>query len=290
MSTPETLHTCPQCGRDKFTAAGLRSHKCKAPVVTVEPDATLAPVLPKLELINTFNALQTGIKADALAMKLKMFYAGLLVNELTEHFRLEHGETRGGDQTKCKTETDIRFAPATLESFLEDALGVTARTCRNYRNFWENCTTSTKHDKAVKALNLAWTNHLQTLQLSAPVKTGKGKGKAAQPLALSLHEPSKSFAADVQELLIEADDLGLHELFEVPAKDVTPDDSEDPPEPADNKNKLIKFWITDFGRRLTRKEYLRLPKPQREALAADWEQSLHELKDSLNPAKKKGKA
>lgn len=284
----EPLFDCPKCQRTNFSAKGLKAHRCTPQAASAEPEQALAPILPKLTLINTFNALQTGIKADALAMKLKMFYAGLLVNELTEHFRLEHGETRGGDQTKGKTDTDVRFAETTLEGFLENALGVTARTCRRYLGFWENCTTSTKHEKAVKALNLAWTNHLQTLQLEAPKKAGKGK--ASQPLALALHEPSKSFAADVQELLNEADDLGLHELFEVPIKDVTPDDLEDPPEPPDNKNKLIKFWITDFGRRLTRKEYLRLPKPQREALAADWEQSLHELKDSLNPAKKKGKA
>lgn len=293
MSTAETLHDCPHCGRTKFTAAGLRAHKCKPVAVIVEPDTTLAPVLPKLELINTFNALQTGIKSDALAMKLKMFYAGLLVNELTDHFRLEHGETRGGDQSKRKAENDFRVAPLTLERFLEDALGVTARTCRNYRNFWENCTVSTKHEKAVKALNLAWTNHLQTLQLEAPKKAGKGKGqgKASQPLALTLHQPSKSFAEDVQELLLEADDLGLHELFELPVKDVTPDDDDDSPEPPPpNKDKLIKFWITEFGRRLTRKEYMRLPKASRETLATDWEQALLELKDSLNTSKKKGKA
>lgn len=292
MSTPETLHDCPHCGRTKFTAAGLWSHKCKPVAVTVEPDTTLAPVLPKLALINTFNSLQTGIKSDALAMKLKMFYAGLLVNELTDHFRLEHGETRGGDQSKSKAENDFRVAPLTLESFLEDALGVTARTCRNYRNFWENCTVSTKHEKAVKALNLAWTNHLQTLHLEAPKKAGKGKGqgKAAQPLALTLHQPSKSFAEDVQELLLEADDLGLHELFEIPLKDAGSDEDDTDPEPANNKDKLIKFWAGDFSRRLNRREYMKLPKAQRETLATDLELALHELKDSLTTSKKKGKA
>ena len=287
MSTPETLHDCPACGRTKFTAAGLRAHKCKPATITVEPEATLAPILPKITLINTFNALQNGIKSDALAMKLKMFYAGLLVNELTEHFRLEHGETRGRPE---KTDSDVRNSSVTLASFLENALGVTARTCRRYQGFWETCTTSDKHEKAVKALNLAWTNHLQTLQLDAPKKAGKGKGKAAQPLALALHEPSKSFAEAVQELLTEADDLGLHELFELPLKDVTPDDDGDPPEPPDNKGKLIKFWAGDLSRRLTRKEYMRLPKAQRETLATDLEQVVHELKDSLATAKKKGRA
>lgn len=292
MSTAKTLHDCPHCGRTKFTAAGLRAHKCKPVAVIVEPDMPLAPMLPKLALVSTFTNLQDGIKGDALAMKVKMFFAGLLVNELTEHFRHEHGETRGGDQSKSKAEASSVLNTPTLESYLEDNFNVTARTCRNYRNFWENCTVSTKHEKAVKALNLAWTNHLQTLQLEAPKKAGKGKGqgKSAQPLALTLHQPSKSFAEDVQELLLEADDLGLHELFELPVKDVTPDDDDDLPEPPDNKNKLIKFWITDFGRRLTRKEYMRLPKAQRETLATDWEQALLELKESLNTTKKKGKA
>jgi len=258
-------------------------------MIDLEPETTLAPILPKLELINTFNALQTGIKSDALAMKLKMFYAGLLVNELTEHFRLEYGETRGRPE---KTDTDVGFAPPTLETYLEDGFGVTARTCQRYRRFWESCTTSTKHETAVKALNLAWTDHLHTLQLNAPAKAGKGKGKAkaAQPLALALHTPSKGFAEAVQELLSEADDLGLHELFELPLKDAGSATSEDDtPEPPNNKGKLIKFWTEDFARRLTRKEYMRLPKAQRETLATDLEQALHEIKDSLQGGKK-GKA
>ncbi|MCF7785593.1 MAG: hypothetical protein K9N47_05690 [Prosthecobacter sp.] len=289
MSTPETLHDCPNCGRTKFTAAGLRSHKCKPVAITVEPETTLAPMLPKLALVSTFTNLQDGIKGDALSMKIKMFFAGLLVNELTEHFRHEHGETRGRPENNGAVSVIKR---PTLESYLEDNFNVSARTCRRYESFWENCTVSTKHEKAVKALNLAWTNHLQTLQLEAPKKAGKGKGqgKASQPLTLTLHQPSKSFAEDVQELLLEADDLGLHELFEIPLKDAGSDEDDTDPEPANNKDKLIKFWAGDFSRRLSRREYMKLPKAQRETLATDLELALHELKDSLATSKKKGKA
>lgn len=289
---PEELYDCPKCGRTKFTAKGLKAHACKPQAVTAEPelDASLAPTLPKPLLISTFATLQDGIKGDALAMKVKMFFAGLLVKELTDVFRSTIGETRGGGNAQGKTDTPSVL----LEDYLEDCFNVTARTCRRYRDFWENCTTSTKHEKAVKALNLVWTNHLQTLQIEAPKKPGKGKGKAkaSQALTLSLHSPSKSFAEDVQELLTEADDLGLHELFEVPMKNVGPtgEDETDTSEPADNKGKLIKFWLGDFARRLTRKEYMRLPKPQRETLATEMEQALHELKDSLATSKKKGKA
>lgn len=291
MSTPEQLFDCPKCGRTKFTAKGLKAHACKPEVITTEPETMLAPILPKPLLISTFTTLQDGIKGDVLAMKVKMFFAGMLVKELADNFRATVGETRGRPE---KTDGASVLNSMTLESYLEDCFNVTARTCHRYRRFWEDCTSSDRNEKAVKALNLVWTNHLQTLQLEAPKKPGKGKGKAkaSQPLELSLHAPSKSFAEDVQELLTEADELGLHELFEVPLKEVGPagEDNPEPPEPPDNKGKLIKFWITDFGRRLTRKEYMRLPKAQRETLATDWEIALHELKDSLATSRKKGKA
>ncbi len=283
MSKTEPLHTCPNCHRANFTAKGLKAHRCKPVTVTIEPEPviTLAPVLPKQSLIGTFTGLQTGLKADALSMKVKFYFLGLIVNELTEAFRLEHGETRGGDQ---KSQA-VTFAAEHLKEKLETALDVSYMTCTRYRNFWQDCTHSDKHAKAVKALNGVWTQHVESLKLEAP-KSGKSKGGKTNKgaTALALFEPGKGFAEAVQGLLEEADDLGLHMLFEKPVKDVTPEGDTEPETPQ-RKNKLIAFWCEDLARRMSRNEFLRLPKLQRQQLADEWELALTKLKDTLTPKK-----
>lgn len=249
----------------------------------------LTTSLQKPAIISTFNTLQNGIKGDALAMKVKMFFAGLLVKELSEIFRAEVGETRGGDRksdtSKIKGDTDVTFDDTSLKNYLEEAFGVTYRTCNRYLNFWERTTNSDKHAQAVAALNKVWSHHVESLRLEGPKKGGK------PTQTLALQEAGMTLAGDVQELLSEADDLGLHELFELPIKDVTPEPEEETPETAaDKKQKLIKFWCGDLMKRLGNNEFLRLPKPQLETLTTELEEALAKAKERLKTAKGKGKA
>lgn len=292
----ETLHTCPGCNTPNFTARGLKAHVCKGvkrslPELSEPAETALAPVLPKPMLIASFSALQQGIKGDALAMKVKMFFAGLLVRELSETFRAEHGETRGGDQkseaARTKGDANVTFAAEHLKTHLEEALGVSYRTCCRYRRFWEDVTTSDRHAKAVAALNAVWLQHSEQHLLTAPAKGAK----AAKAQALALHEAGSVLAEQVQELLTEADEFGLHELFEQPEKDVTPDATPDADDEtaADRKHKLIRFWCGDLLKRLGNNEFLRLPTPQLETLTTELEEALAKAKDRLNTKKGKRK-
>jgi hypothetical protein len=231
-----------------------------------------------------FKALHGLLKQTVMGTKLLKYFLGLEASRLYELHAELYGETRGGDQTGKQNGT----RSVLLETFLEDSLGVTARSARKYRDFFQNITTGTEHEDTVKRLNGFWIGQRETM-LSLPSSTGKkGSGGSA---ALSLQTLGTIAEKDLQTILEQPDEWGLHELFEVPLKDVSPAEDDDTPEPPDNKGKLIKFWLGDFARRLTRKEYMRLPKAQRETLATDLELALHELKDSLAAGtKKKGKA
>lgn len=240
------------------------------------PDAEVAACSAR------FKALHGLLKQTVMGTKLLKYFLGLEASRLYELHAELYGETRGGDHSTGQNGT----RSVLLEDFLEDNLGVTARSARKYRSFFQDLTTGTEHEDTVKRLNTFWIGQRESM-LALP--SGTEKKKAGNNAALSLQTLGTIAEKDLQTILDQPDEWGLHELFEIPLKDAGGDDPEDP-EPPDNKNKLIKFWITDFGRRLTRKEYLRLPKAQRETLAADWEQSLHELKDSLATSKKKGKA
>jgi hypothetical protein len=98
---------------------------------------------------------------------------------------------------------------------------------------------------------------------------------------LALHEVCNLAAKDMQELLNHADDWGLHELFEVPLKDVTEEPLEEPGATPDAKERLAKFWLKDFSRRAMNNEFLKLRKQDREALLTTWEEATQKLKDSL---------
>lgn len=242
------------------------------------------------QIATAFHAVHTGIKGDALAMKLKMFFAGLLVNELKEiHFET-FGETRGrpSEEEKGKAVSTI-----SVNGFLESHLHVTARTCRNYHAFWQSVTQSTLHAGAVQALNKWWVEHRPSIAaLSGPTeKPGKGKAKAdsltdttTQSAFISLRGGS-IVAKDLEALLEEADTLGLHELFERPTKDVTPDVVEKLEEKQKDKQLelALQFWgpQSPLQKRLMKKEYLHLPPQIREALATTLEEALHEIKDTL---------
>lgn len=252
------------------------------------------------QITATFQAVHNGIKGDALAMKLKMFFAGLLVNELKEiHFET-YGETRGGDQKSEDAKSKGKAVSVLIGPWLEQHLGVTARTCRNYHTFWQSITQSTLHAGAVQALNKWWIEHRPSIAvLSGPTeKPGKGKGKAkedtlahtpSQSAFISLHA-SGIVAKDLEGLLEEADALGLHELFERPAKDVTPQQIEQLEEGQKDKQLelALQFWgpQSPLQKRLAKKEYLHLPAQEREALATTLKEALHDLEDTLKTSKR----
>lgn len=244
-----------------------------------EPTTALAPATPKPVILGTFTALQNGLKTDALAMKVKMFYLGLLVKELSEHFRAEHGETRGGDQKSHDVTFDPSAPGATLKDYLEDNFGVTYQTCVRHRNFWQAVTISDKHAKAVKALNTVWVKHVEALQLEAPKK---GKAPAA---ALALQERCTELAEAVEGLLDEADALELHTLFEKPthAGPVIDAETGEEDEP-DRKSKAIEA-IDQICRKLggMKKTFLYAPKPHRERLLTELEEAADALKATLTP-------
>jgi hypothetical protein len=242
----------------------------------------MKPTPELTQLTTAFNAVHTGIKGDALALKIKMYFAGLIVNELMDWHRENIGETRGGDQTGSKSGT----APLLLKPWLEEQLGVTSRTYYRYRAFWLSMANTTLHSGAVKALNAWWLEHKPALSLPAT----KGKSNAittaeqARQL-INVQAASTALATDLQGLLEEADELGLHELFETPAKDVTPEVIDKLVE--GQKDKQLELALQFWGpqgqiiKRLNRKDYLHLPKREKEALVTTLEEALEELKDTL---------
>jgi hypothetical protein len=184
-----------------------------------------------------------------------------------------------------------------LETFLEERLGVTARTARRYKNHFLTCTQD-KPELAEKLRKwwLKWKDDA-ALQLGPAEDQAKGKAKPGEaqmvttgPTALALHEVCNLAAKDVQDLLDHADDWGLHELFEVPVKDVTPPSPEDPQDGAgqdDPKQRLAKFWLKDFCRRALNNEFLKLRRQDKEALLTTFEEAVTKLKSSLDKGGKK---
>ena len=242
------------------------------------------------EISAAFQAVQNGIKGDALSMKLKMFFAGLLVNELREiHFEM-FGETRG---RPSEEERGKSISTISVNDWLESHLGVTARTCRNYFNLWLSITQSTLHADAVQRLNNWWTDHrpsLQTLTESVE-KAGKGKPKADSKSLTPTHAAFGTLAAagiiagDLTALLEEADTLGLHELFERPTKDVTPEEvTKHQDKSQDRQLELaLSYWGPQGQviKAINRKAYLHLPKAEREALANTLQEALEEINQTL---------
>jgi len=239
------------------------------------------------QIIIDFQAVQCGIKGDALAMKLKMFFAGLLVNELKEIHHELHGETRGGDQKSENSKSKRKDVSILIDPFLEQHLGVTARTCRNYHNFWLSIVQTTTHASTLQTLNKWWLEHRPSLRLPTAPQLGKAKDTAS----LAISTTSSEFASlakavtAANALLEEADTLGLHELFERPAKDVTPEVIKQTKSKSDERQLqlALQFWGPqgEAIRRLARKDYLHLPDPEREALVTTLEETIEELKETL---------
>jgi hypothetical protein len=280
MKPNEPLHDCPKCGRKNFTARGLAAHACKVAALAL-PEAEVTACAAR------FKRLQEALKQTVAGTKLLKYFLGLEVSNLCALHEELHGETRGGDvksaEAKIKTE-----APSVLklEAFLEDHLGVTARTARKYRDFFESLTTGTEHEATVKRLNSFWMGQREGL-LALP-STGDTKA-ATGGAALSLQSLGGIAEKDLQTILDHADEWGLNELFAVPLKDVstTVEAAEEGSASVQtNKHKLAKFWLQDFSRRAMNNEFLKLPKREKEALLTTLEEATDTLKQHLKGGKK----
>lgn len=268
-------------------------------VVTKAKAQTLTPgqqrAADAADCIARFHLFHEAVKGNVMAMKLAKFFAGIEVTTLCDLHHEEHGETRGGDQRseEAQTKTDTPLSTLKLSDFLEDALGVTDRTARRYREHFQSCTEA--HPEAAAKLRKWWqgwkNEALQLAPAAAPKGKGKGKGKAKQLVttgaqSLALHEVCNLAAKEMQAILEQPDAWGLHELFEKPIKDVTPEE-EEPPTGGDDdaKERLAKFWLKDVSRRLMNNELLKLRKQDREALLTTLEEATTKLKDSLQGKK-----
>lgn len=228
-----------------------------------------------------FMLLQQHLRYSAIQFKLIKYLLGLETRFLSDSYREAYGETRGrgaGD------------AP-TLEEFVSESLQVSSRTCRRYMAFFDLVNSQHPHiaDK-VREWWLTW-KAAKPKALKAPAKQGgkaksKGNALAAPGVKLNLSTASLS-AEDLEAMLATADDLGLYELFEKPLIDVTPPQEDDEAPSPDEVQRLLSFWERQFCKRALNNEFLKLPKPQREALLTTMEESAAKIRDSL---KKGGKA
>ncbi len=249
------------------------------------PPAPLSPCNPELlASVGRFKALHGVLQQTVAGTKLLKYFLGLEVSNLCSLHSEVHGERRGGDQksaaAKIKADT---LSSLTLEEFIEAHLGVTARTARKYRSFFEALASGTAHEATVKRLNAFWLARRETM-LALPSSKRK---RAASSSALSLHSLSSIAAQDLQTILAQPDEWGLHELFEVPIKSAGGDATEAPLEQPAPKHPLVKFWLKDFSRRALQNEYLRLRKQDQAALLTTLEEVTAKLRENLAP--KKGK-
>jgi hypothetical protein len=288
----ETLHTCPDCGQPNFTAQGLKSHKggktClkRAAIVKTEPAGQDPSAKELQDCIQRFRIMHEAVKGSVLGVKLAKFFAGIEVQALCDMHMEEFGETRGGDQTKSKV---VKLSALPLGTFLEQHLGVTDRTARRYRAHFLKVTQE-RPEQAERLRNwwLSWKDSAALQDTS----TSKGQKDAGTQLAtsaasaLALHDVCSLAAKDIEAILAHADEFGLHELFEVPLKDVTPEQLPEPEAKNDAKERLAKIWLTDISKRLLNNEFLKLRKQDREALLPTLEDALNKLKDSLKGGKK----
>jgi hypothetical protein len=271
-TSPEQLFDCPDCGQPNFTAKGLSGHRGKKACLEriAANAAALVKANPELAAgIGRFQIFHGITKQSATVVKLAKYYCGLEIHNLRELHHTLYGETRGGDHAT---------AEVTLADFLETQLGVTYRTTNRYHNWFLSVATPQENAALVKKLNKWWEGE-------KPKLLGNGEPGKALALGASVTQ------ADLEALASMADEWGLNELFEKPARDVTPaaEDDDDDGATANDKDAVIKFWKDHFLRRLGRKDYLRLPKTVREQLATSLENVVIEIKDTLKAAKKKAR-
>lgn len=225
------------------------------PVAITQPAAEVASVAAAFHIWHGY------VGKGVLALKVAKYFAGLTVNQLCELHEQLHGETRGGGEE----------AAVTLTAFLESHLGVTARTARRYRSWWQSISGPAEHAQLAAKLNTWWQEH-------QPKALTEGED---QNISLAQIEGSTE---DMQVLLNAPDEWGLHELFEEPLKDAGGDSEVgemDKPDPA------LQFWQLHFLKRIGKKDYLSLPKPIREQLATALDEVVTEIKGTLKAKAKR---
>lgn len=225
--------------------------------------------------IARFKLWHASIKRDALSLKLRSYFAGLEIQHLRSHFEAIHGPIQRGGKPDAKP-------LVTFQQWLEENLEITARTARRYHTQFTSI--STHFPKHADKLNHWWQNMLQPLMLN-----DNGSSDEAQNFVnLATRNAHADLPAEgLQDILAHADEWDLHDLLEVPIKEARGSHKTvgEDPQPGDPKHRehqlLIDFWTSTFPRRLERDEILRLPKPEREAIAARLEETLTKLKATL---------
>ena len=228
--------------------------------------------------IGRFKTFHGIVCRSALEMKLAKYFAGLEVNALVDLHREMHGETRGQFAEESKTERPSVL----LEPFLEQHLGVTARTARKYRGFFQSI--GSESPEIADKLNDFW------VRMTLPAASGEASGETQ--LAVS-GVMSKLPAETLHAICTHADEWGLHELFGVPERDVTPpdpDEHDDSERKKAEKAALMKFWTESIIRRLDNEELHRLPPASLEAVITKMETAMTKAREVLaaKTAKKKG--
>lgn len=286
----ETLHTCPDCHQPNFTAKGLKAHR--GGITCVQRAAklqTTAPKPSKPEDAVTAHASRFAIFhglacKSALELKLAKYYAGLEVNALCDLHEEMYGETRGQFSAESKND---RLSTLPLQAFLEQRLGVTYRTAHRYKCHFLSIAQDAP--EIADKLNETW--HQITAQL-AETAAGPKKLQAGQELRLTaLPQGCQPLPAEVlQAVCSHADEWGLYELFEPPARDVTPVPEEESGRKKLERAALVKFWSESLVRRLENQELHRLPAPILEAVITKMEEAAKRAREALaeKTAKKKG--
>jgi hypothetical protein len=254
--------------------------KATQPIITAQDDTALEAHVGRFKV---FHGL---VCKSALELKLAKYYAGLEVHALCDLHEEMHGQLRG---RPAKGEIPDSLSGISLEAFLEERLGVTARTARRYRGFFQSIA-SEAPDTADK-LNATWHQltggeEAKALPKPAEVQTALMTAKGGKPMPEEV----------LQVVCKHSDEWGLHELFEMPQRDVTPP-AADPDEDNDSGRKkaekaaLLKFWAESLVRRLENEELHRLPAPALEAVITKMEEAAKKAREVLagKTAKKKGK-
>lgn len=278
--TTDDLHTCPDCGQTGFSARGLKAHQgnktCRARAAEPAPAAEAH--------IARFKVFHGMACKSALELKLAKYFAGLEVNALCDLHAELHGETRGQFSEKSKTErlSVLVGERQNLEAFLEEKLGVTARTARTYRAFFRS--TALEAPQIADKLNGWW----QAQALPADASAAKGAASSALAPA-SLQTLCATHAETIQALALAPDEFGLHELFQTPeGRDVTPPKADDPREKA-KAAAIVEFWSRHFIRRLHNQELHRLPANILEAVTTEMEDAAKRAREVLTQRQAKKK-
>lgn len=257
----------------------------KRPNQLTTPPAEAAPAedaaAPHISRFQTFHGLACK---SALELKLAKYFAGLEVNALCDIYAETTGITPG---KRTDLQPPDSLSGGSLETFLEDRLGVSARTARRYRAHFLSITSDAP--EIADKLNATW--HQLTGGQESPKALPAGQ-------ELSLVTPPQgcqALSAEVMQAVCKhADEWGLHELFEPPQRDVTP--PKDPDEDNESARKkaeraaLVKFWSESLVKRLENEEMHRLPAPVLEAVVTKLEDAAKRARETLaaKAAKKKG--